>query len=308
MITVLAPLLAKLFAVLAAGVLLRPRVSARAHALVNRLIIDVVMPALLLLALWRTSFEPTAVWAVLPAAAAHIVICMLAWLTARAFHLPRTAQGSALLTTTFANTGFLGYPVVLALFGSDGAAASTAITIDTLCTTVGLWTVGAVLAARHGGRRPYSLGGLLRALVRPLTVCVATGLALSLVNVPAPSFTDTLVTWLGVTVSVLVFLSLGLALDATTLRARLPPIAALGALKLIVMPLLALVAARLMHLPPVVTGVAVLQCAMPSAMVSVIVSIDEGCDRDMAAGVAALTTLACVLTLPLVAWLIEVSG
>lgn len=308
MITVLGPLLVKLFAVLAAGVLLRPRAPPATHAIVNRLIIDVVMPALLLLALWRTRFAPVAVWAVLPAAAAHAVTCALAWLTARAFGLPRPAQGSALLTTTFANTGFLGYPVVLALFGTDGAAASTAIVIDTLCTTVGLWTFGVVVATRHGGRRPFSLAGLLRALVRPLTVCVVLGLTLSLLAVPVPAFVDTGVAVLGVGVSVLVFLSLGLALDPAAVTARLAPIATLSALKLFVMPLAVLVFARLAHLPPVVTAVAVLQCAMPSAMVSVIISIDEGCDRDLAAGVAALSTLACVATLPLVAWLLDATG
>ncbi len=308
MIGVLVPLLAKLFAVLAVGVVARTRVPARGRALINRLIIDVVMPALLLLALARTRVDPTAAWAVLPAAAGQTITCMLAWATARAFRLPRPAQGSALLTTTFANTGFLGYPVVLALFGRDGAAASTAIVIDTVDTTVGLWTVGVLLASRHGGHRPFSAVGLLRALVRPLTVCVVVGLALSHVDVPWPAATDTVVTALGVIVSVLVFLSLGLALDPASLRARLPPLAALSALKLVAMPALVLAFARLAHLPPVVATVAVLQCAMPSAMVSVLVSVDEGCDADTAAGVAALSTLACVLTLPAVAWLVEATG
>lgn len=313
MTAVLAPLLAKLFAVLATGALLRKRLPPATTRVLNRAIIDVLMPALLLLVLARIRFDPSVTVAALPFSVAQLVVGAAALLVARAFALPRPAQGSAAMTTAFANTGFLGYPVVLALFGADatssGTASGTAIAIDTVCTTAWMWSFGVVLAARCGGGRPFSLRGLVRALVRPLTLAVALGLALSWFGVSLPASVDMIVSGLGVLVSVLVFfslgLSLGVSLDTGALKGRLPPVAAMSALKLLLMPALVLVLARALGLPEVVTVVAVLQGGMPSAMVSVIISADEGCDHAFAAGVAALSTVLCVATLPAVAWLVE---
>lgn len=311
MTAVLAPLLAKLFAVLATGALLRKRLPPSTTRVLNRAILDVLMPALLLLVLARIHFDPSVTVAALPFSVAQLVVGAAALLTARAFALPRPVQGSAAMTTAFANTGFLGYPVVLALFGTDatssGTASGTAIAIDTVCTTAWMWSFGVVLAARLGGGRPFSLRGLVRALVRPLTLAVALGLALSWFGVSLPASVDAVVGGLGVLVSVLVFFSLGLSLDVSALRGRLQPVAAMSALKLLLMPLLVLLLARALGLPEVVTVVAVLQGGMPSAMVSVIISAEEGCDHAFAAGVAALSTVLCVATLPAVAWLVEVT-
>jgi malate permease and related proteins len=294
-----------------AGVVLRARLPVRTAHLVNRAVIDVIMPVVLLLALWRARLDLSVASVLVPTSLAQLGTCTLAYLLARALALPRPAQGSAMMTTTFSNTGFLGFPVVLALFAADpnvaSQALSAALLVDTVSTTVWLWSFGLIVAARFGSGRAFSLRGLARALVRPLTLCVALGLALSLAGVPLPAraLVDDVVGTLGVAVSVLVFFSLGLSLDLAVLKGRALPIGTMALLKLLAMPLLVLAIARLLALPATPTAVAVLQSAMPSAMVSVIVSADEGCDRAFAAGVAALSTLLCVVTLPVIGWLLE---
>ncbi len=305
MIAVLAPLLTRLFAVLVAGVLLRSHLPARTRSLIHRVILDVAMPVLLLLVLARMDVDFGVVAGALPVAVAQILIAGLALTLAGVFRLPRPARGSAAMTTIFANTGFLGFPVVLALWDADATASATAIAIDTVCTTVGLWSFGIMLAALFGGGRPFSWSGLARALVRPLTVCVALGLVLSLAGIRPPAGIDGFVSGLGLAVSVLVFFALGLSLDFSALRGRMAPVAVMASLKLLAMPLMVLALVRPLDLPDEVAAVAVLQSAMPSAMASVIVSTDEGCDAAFAAGVAALSTLLCVVTLPVMAWLTE---
>lgn len=305
MSAVLVPLLAKLFAVLAAGALLRSRLPARARPFLHRLILDAAMPALLLLVLARVHVDPAVLIATVPVSLAQIVVGALALVLARGFGLARPAQGSAAMTTAFANTGFLGYPVVLALWGTDATASTTAIAIDSVCTTAWLWSFGVVLAARFGGGRAFSFGRMARALVRPLTLSVVVGLALSLAGVRLPAELDLVVEGLGVLVSVLVFFALGLSLDLGALRGRALPVAAMGLLKLVVMPVLVLLLVRALDVPATIATVAVLQAAMPSAMVSVLLSAEEGCDHAFAAGVAALSTLLCIVTLPGVSWLME---
>lgn len=309
MSAVLVPLLAKLFAVLAAGALLRARLPTRTRPFLHRLILDVAMPALLLLVLSRVRVDPAVLIATVPVSLAQLAVGALALALARGFKLARPTQGSAAMTTAFANTGFLGYPVVLALWGTDATASTTAIAIDSVCTTAWMWSFGVVLAARFGGGRAFSVGRLVRALVRPLTLSIVVGLALSVAEVRVPAELDVLmeglIEGLGVLVSVLVFFALGLSLDLGALRGRALPVATMSVLKLLVMPGLVLLLVRALGLPATIATVAVLQAAMPSAMVSVLLSAEEGCDPTFAAGVAALTTLACIVTLPGVSWLME---
>jgi predicted permease len=305
MFAVLAPLLAKLFAVLAAGTLLRAHLPPRTRSVIHRFIIDGAMPLLLLLVLAGIRIDPGVVVAALPVSIAQLCMAGLALALAAGFGLSREARGSAAVTTSFANTGFLGFPVTLALWDADATAAATAIAIDTVCTTVWLWSFGVILAARFGHGRPFSWSTLLRALMRPITICIAIGIALSTAGIGLPAGTTAFAGGLGMLVSVLVFFALGLSLDLGALRGRLAPLAAMSGLKLLGMPLIVLAVARGLGLPDVVIIVAVLQSAMPSAMTGVVIATDEGCDGVFAAGVAALSTLLCIATLPVVAWVLE---
>lgn len=305
MTAVLAPLLAKLFIVLAAGTLLRSHLPSRTRTIIYRFILDAAMPVLMLLVLARIEVDPAVMVATLPVSVAQLAIAGLALALAMAFRLPRPTQGSAAMTTTFANTGFLGFPVVVALWKADATASATAIAIDTVCTTVWLWSFGVLMASRFGSNRAFSWRGLMRTLVRPHIIGIGIGLACSFAGIRPPAGLDGFISGLGLVVSVLVFFALGLSLDLGALRGRMAPMAAMAALKLFAMPLIVLALARGLDLPDTVTVIAVLQGAMPSAMTSVVISAHERCDETFAAGVAALSTLACIATLPAIMWLAE---
>ena len=74
--------------------------------------------------------------------------------------------------------------------------------------------------------------------------------------------------------------------------------------KLAVSPIVCLVVVRGLDVAEPFASVAVLQSAMPTAMASVIVAAKGGCDRSLAAGVATLTTLLCLISLPAIGWLL----
>jgi predicted permease len=302
------PLLAGLFVILAIGVVLRRFVPANAPAVINPIIVHVTVPALLISVLSRMELDWSAA-RVLPATTiAQLAACGVALAVARAFKLSRPATGSAAMTATFCNTGFLGFPLILSLHPHDATAASTALMVDTFNTTILLWTAGVLLARRYGvaaddapDRARASVLANLAGLVKlPLTWALVAGVVLHALDVQLPSFLDTTVDTLAKATSALVFLSLGLSLDLAALKGRLGALAANAGVKLFVMPAAALAVVLALGIRGTAGEIAVLDCAMPSAMVSVIISAEEGCDRAFAAGVAALTTLCCVATLPAV--------
>lgn len=292
-----------LFAVLGVGVLLRAagRGGQAEAAALNRIVIDVTTPALIVSVLRRSGIGGGA-WGAVAASSVALFACALAGIAvARALGLPRAAQGAAGLVGSFSNTGFLGVPVVLALYGPAGDAAGTAILVDSIVTTVGLWTFGVALAARMGaGGGDAGERGLRAVLLHPNVLSIAAGLALHALSIPLPTWVERALDALGGATPTLVFLALGLSLDLRSLRGRVRPLAAVAAVKLFLSPAVALGAALALGLKRPISEVAVLQSAMPTSMVSVLIAARHGCDGQLAAATAVVTTLSALATLPLV--------
>ncbi|WP_437932333.1 AEC family transporter [Sorangium sp. So ce291] len=291
-----------LFAVLGVGVLLRAlgRSGQADAAVLNRLVIDVTTPALIVSVLRRSGIGQGA-WGAVAASTIALFACALAGIAvARALGLPRAAQGAAGLVGSFSNTGFLGVPLVLALYGQAGGAAGTAILVDSIVTTLMLWTFGVALAARMGSGGDVDARGLLRVLLHPNVLSIAAGLALHALPIPLPTWVERALDALGSATPTLVFLALGLSLDLRSLRGRVRPLIAIAAVKLLLAPAVALAAALALRLERPTSEVAVLQSAMPTSMVSVIIAARYGCDGQFAAATAVVTTLGALASLPVV--------
>ena len=277
----------------------------QAHAdVLNTLIVDVTMPALIIGVLVKRDLVWGAAQALLPSTLALLLTGAAAFLCTRALGADRKLQGSAVLMAAFCNTGFLGFPLLLALFPNDATASSTALLVDTVDTTLLLWTVGLAVALRLGSGERFTARVAARVLLRPLTLAIVVGLSLRAGHIELPGFVEGALAALASCTSPLVFLSLGLQLDLKALQGRALPVAAVTALKLLLAPLLCLLIVRALRMPEPIASVVVFQCAMPSAMAGVIVAARAGCDRAFAAGAATATTLLCLLTLPAIGWLL----
>ena len=296
-------LLVTLVAALGLGVLLRVtgRLPREAASFLNRIILDVTLPALVVGVLCDAELDRAILGALVATFAGQLVGLVSGIGVAKLFGLPRATQGAAGLVAAFANTGFFGVPVAIAIFGGHGLGPSTAILIDSFNTTALLWTSGLMFARRMGepaaGARRHSVLG---ALLTPLTFAVALGLALNVAHLPPPLFVRAALEHIGAATTALVFLSLGLSLDFGALRGRVAALVTVSAVKLGLAPLAAIAVARALGLTGPIAQVSVLQSAMPTAMLSVILAAESGCDDPFAAGVALTTTLVSIATLPFV--------
>jgi hypothetical protein len=309
--TTIAPLLGGLFLILAIGAALRLRGGvagrdpARDADVLNNLIMDVTMPALVVHTLAKRGVVWSAGTGVVATTAAIVVAAALGALVARVLGGDRKTQGSALLVGSFCNTGFLGFPLLLTLFPDDERASSAALLVDTINTTLMLWIVGLPVAAVVAGKAGRAGHAIWRLLLRPLALSLVVGFALHAFGIALPAFLDGALETLGKATSPLVFLSLGLQLDVSSLKGRIGSVTAVAVIKLVAAPAVALVVVRALALPEPVASVAVLDMAMPSAMASVIVAAEADCDRAFAAAVATVTTLLCVASLPAVGYVME---
>lgn len=308
------PLLLSLFGLVAVGHLLRAAgvLPATAPAVLGRVILSVTMPALIVVILARARFTAALLPALLATTVALLTALALGVLLLRALGASRPAQGSAGLVSAFSNTAFLGLPFILALFPAAPAAATAAVIIDTVDTTILLLTLGTAIAAAMAGE-PTTPGPRLPRIVRtvgslarqPMIVAVALGLLLAATDIALPPLLAGPLTQIGQATPTLAFLTIGLGLDLGALRGQARPLAGIALIKLVVAPAIAALVLHLLGVRGEVAQTAVLQAAMPTAVVSAIIAANAGCDARLASAAAVITTLLSLITLPLVVLLLR---
>lgn len=274
-----------------------------ASALLTALVVDVTLPALTLDVLLQRPLAARQLWVLAPTTAAFAVSLAAAAVAGRALKVSPGAQAAMYLCAGYANTGFLGVPLTQALFPRDASAVQAALLVDTVNTTVSLWTIGVALASRSGaGTSREALGARALEIARkPVTLSMLVGVALNLAGVRAPHALHVALDRAGSATGALVFLAVGMRLDVGAIRAQWRPLAPVVLIKLGLAPLVALGVSRALGLHGAAAEVALLQTAMPTAMMSAVLARVYRCD-DVLASAAVFATLA--LSLPtLLFWL-----
>lgn len=200
------------------------------------------------------------------------------------------------LLASMPNAGFMGLPIIRAVFGDLGALylAAYVVAFSLIFFTVGIALVD---------RREFAL----RKLVNPTVVAAIVGTALFLARVTLPELITAPMSALGSLTTPLAMLLLGARMAGLRPRALADPRNALVALvKLIAMPMMSLLLARAFSLGPEVTGTLVLLSAMPSAVMVQLAAEQYGRDALFAARQVSLTSVLSIATIPLIASLLGV--
>jgi predicted permease len=224
----------------------------------------------------------------------------LAWLAARPFKFPRRTLGGFLMCAALGNTGYIGYPLALGLLGRTGLVR--AVFYDVFGTVIALLTVGILIASRFGTseERPTLPRELLAA---PALIAVA--LALATRSIPVPDPVNSGLDALASLVVPSIMISLGLTLRPRAIGAYAVPIAAVGAIKLIALPLVAMALGTAVLREPDAVRLVALEAGAPAMMLALVYGTRFGLDTEFVAAAIFVTTAASVLTIPLVQALVR---
>jgi predicted permease len=214
------------------------------------------------------------------------------WVASRALGLPRFQVGAVVCTVLSVNTGYLGYPLTVALLGR--AQLSTAVLYDVLvtgpCLLLGAFAVGAAFGTKAGeGPRERVRAFFTRN--PPLYAAIAGLLAPKAL---APAELVDVSQALIVAILPIGFFAVGATLAENAEHGELPmpppmtrPVALAIVTRLAVVPgLLMLLAAPLIHLPAAYR----LLSAMPSGLNSLVIAHAYGLDMEITAEAVTWTT------------------
>lgn len=266
-------------------------------AQLSRFTLYVLTTALIFDSMYRAELPAaSAIGLVAGFAAVSAVLAALSWALARLQGLSPRHRASFVAAGIFPNSGNMGLSVVLFALGQ--AAMSRAV-VYLVASSILMFGFGPALF--RGGQ---PLRGLAQTLRLPFLWAAGAGFLLRWLGVGLPFGLGRAVHMTGQAAIPVVLVILGMQISRS--RVRLGRFVLLAsAVRLAGGPLLALAAAKLLHLSLLDTRVLVLQSAMPTAVNSLLLSIEFGGDAERTAETVVASSVLAFVSLPVVLGLLH---
>ena len=199
-------------------------------------------------------------------------------------------------TLAFPNVAFIGYPVVSALFGPEALFYAVILVLPFNLMT---FTLGPLMLT---GAKRFSL----RQMFSPCVVSALLALILALGRLRPPAMVGEALEFVGDVTVPLSLLFVGSLLAGIPLGRMLasPRLWILTAVRLLALPGALCFLLRWMGTDPLILGVAVIQMAMPAAVNGSLLCMEYGGDAECMAQITFVSTLASIVTIPIIAALL----
>ena len=266
---------------------------------INVTVLNVFLPALCIRILYVSRIDAEAVLIPLSAGITTLTALFLSVgvyrLFAKKMGLLPSETGVLVIGATFGNITYLGLPVLTGLYGNE--AAKYALFYDLLSTTPLLWFVGVPVVVSYGqGKRPSLRESLRTVASLPPVWGILAGMALNLLHVPLPQFMLKSLEMLGSLVVPLMIFSIGLALSLPEVRHAFAVVPAV-VIKLALVPLISCASALLLGLDGHALASCVIEGAMPTMVLSLLIAEEFKLDVSLAAFLIVVTTFLSFFTL-----------
>ncbi len=234
----------------------------------------------------------------------YLLLTAVSFVLVWALRPPMAQRRLYRLMAIFPNVGFMGIPVITSIYGSE---CMIYIVFYMLGYNLLLYTYGLFLAkkaAEDAGNTAHGNGGRgqWKRMVNPGVIfsLLAVVIFLSRLQMPAP-----IISFCGYMGNATIPLSM-LLIGMSIAKSDLKPIFTDGriygftAVKMLALPIAAIFLLRPLQADPVIFGVFALQLAMPVGNIVTLIAKECGADEAACTNGIVLSTLASILTIPLV--------
>ncbi|MBQ1448819.1 MAG: AEC family transporter [Coriobacteriales bacterium] len=302
---------------MAAGIVLRRRryLNDGFDARLTHIVMDLALPAMIVSSVLSSESLPetgTILQLVGLSFLSYTLVAVVASLVSRLFHgASPSEQGAHAFVITFGNVGFMGLPVLNAIFGPQAVfyGAVYNIPFNIFVFTIGIWMIGRGKEGPAGKHDPIGTRArnLLRSVLNPTLVSCFVAIALALLHITdhegVIGLTCRYLGNLTVPASMLVIGSTLGKMSVRSMLDRVSPYAS-SFLRLVAVPVLVFLAFRPFVTDPLVLGVITVTAGMPCASLGTMLSITYGGDTATITRATFISTACSVLTIPLLVLLL----
>ncbi len=270
----------------------------------SKLVTQVTLPALIFHSLAHATLYWEYAILALVMLAAEILSLTLAWFIGKRLHLARPQLGSFMLVSGFGSSALLGYALIGQVFPGDIAAMTEAVLITEVGVGPALFTIGTMIAMYYGSSSVDGKGRIMAALAffkSPICFAVAAGIFWSCLGLPvkglilSPVFQALHI--MASANTLMVALTVGVVLQFSEMRAVLTMAFFACCIKLILKPIMVWLPTFAMDLHTWQVQILVLEAAMPSALLTVVLASTYGCDAKLASKLVFATTIVSIASI-----------
>lgn len=230
-----------------------------------------------------------------------MLICLgLGWLSPTLLRIKDGDKGMYRMLSAFMNNGFVGFPLVAAVYGENAVFFASLSNIP--CNML-LYTVGVMLLQKGDKSTKFSIKSVINVPI----VATLIAVVIFAFEIPMPKLVDDVADTVSAATVPLSMMCVGLSLGSVSLKEALlqPRLYGISLVRLIICPLMVWLVLRMFITNPVILGTIVLLAACPSAIICTILGIQYGRDGVESSEAIFISTMLSMITIPL---LISVLG
>lgn len=230
-----------------------------------------------------------------------MLICVgIGWLSPTLLRIKDGDKGMYRILAAFMNNGFVGFPLVAAVYGENAVFFASLSNIP--CNLL-LYTVGVMLLQKGDKSTKFSIKSVINVPI----VATLIAVVIFIFEIPMPKLVDDVADTLSAATVPLSMMCVGLSLGSVSLKEALmqPRLYGISLVRLLICPLAVWLVLRIFITNPVILGTIVLLSACPSAIICTILGIQYGRDGVESSEAIFISTMLSMITIPL---LISVLG
>lgn len=266
------------------------------------LVLSVTTPCMVLNSVLCTKkySDPQTIFTILGiAVVTYIVTPFIGILINKLLRLPTNQTGLYVFMTVFSNIGFIGYPIMKAIFGNDSVFHTSlfGMVFNIMLFTLGVYLIG---IGQQGNNKLN-----LKNLITPGVICSFLALILYLLHLRAPQIVTDFTSMIGDMTTPLAMIIIGVTLGAMNIREVFNELRVYiyTIIKQLILPVITYPIIVFLIKDNYLRGLTLVMLSMPVGSSAVLFTNKYGGDSELAAKTIFMTTLISVFTIPLIVYM-----
>ncbi len=267
----------------------------------TKLLLHVSLPAMILSSVLSQTERPPATEVVevfIIAVAMFVLLPVISVIVVKLMRMPKEQQGLYIFMTTFSNVGFMGFPIIDALYGEKGVFYAAIINI---IFNVAVFTYGTIMM-HYGTGKKADLN--LKKLINPGILCSVASILIYVIDISFPAPIENAVDTIGSITTPIAMMLIGATLAKMDVKSVFNDwrVYMFSVAKQLILPILMFYAAKIFIKNEFILGITLIMFLMPVANTALLFATEYHRDEKLAAKTVFITTLMSLATIPFGIW------
>ena len=259
--------------------------------LLSKIVLYIALPSLIFINLYDADISKNMLFLPIIGVILSFILLIVGYSYSKMRGYSKKTTWTIIIASSMMNTGFIGFPVTLGVYGNAGFL--NAMFFD-LSTSIIFIIYGILLVREFGGDKKEVVKQTISFI--PIWAMILA-LIFNFLNISLPYVANEILNYFAQATIPLIMLCLGISLDFKSLGEKLSDSLAVSVIKLIISPAIIFVLLTLFKIKGMAFNVGILEAGMSTAMNGLVLSITYDLDTDLMGSLIFTNVILSVFTL-----------